>query len=458
MNPLPIVYLHLETGIFPIFLAMVLLMQLARASEPGHYTQSGQRQLLLLVGGFILLTVLFGALLYNMSPLLAVELAAGVILSLMHPANALCFFVHLLYLRPWEIATTNPLLLALPRGLAMLCFLAWLIHPGLHGKPSPPAHKALILLLAFSAWLFLTTFMTPDIADTQSDWFSVYFKSLVVFVMCLFFIDSERSVSEFQLTIVISALALMVVRLYQYHVEGPDLVRLQSSGTIGDSNDLAAVVVMALPFALLPVFRKSVGLGQQIMGVLFSGLSILVIWLSQSRGAMLALAAQVLMTQVLRAARIKWLSILLMGGVLAVGYTVALRAIPRDSEDMEASQQGRIGYWKAAIGMTVHHPIFGVGYGEFPANVDEHMTAHSSWFLAFAESGIPGGLLFISFFVTVLRTAWHNRLQRPAQLYALVGYGVAMSFLSHTYLMDVYLLAGLVMSSDSLRNMVPDVL
>ena len=38
----------------------------------------------------------------------------------------------------------------------------------------------------------------------------------------------------------ISALALMTVRLYQYHVEGA-VERLESTGMFGDPNDLAAV-------------------------------------------------------------------------------------------------------------------------------------------------------------------------------------------------------------------------
>src|SRR5258708_2861673 len=118
MLPLPIQYLHLETAVLPIFLAMVLWMQLARASGPGYYTPPRRTHLFFLIAGFTLSTIAFGAFLFNVSPLLAVELAAGVTLSLLHPVNALCFFVHLLFLRPWEIAMDNSLLLALPRLLA----------------------------------------------------------------------------------------------------------------------------------------------------------------------------------------------------------------------------------------------------------------------------------------------------------------------------------------------------
>jgi O-antigen ligase len=234
----------------------------------------------------------------------------------------------------------------------------------------------------------------------------------------------------------------------------------------GDPNDLAAVVVMALPFALVPVFKETAHLGPQILGILFGGISGLVIWYSQSRGAMLALSVQALTAGYLKSNGKKWLSTLLLGSLLGAGYIAAIKAIPRESGEMHASSEGRITYWKTAVNMTLRHPIFGVGFGQYPENYDHYSigtkyewgrrTAHSSWFLAFAESGVLGGILYVIFFVSVLQTAWRNRQRWPEQLYALVGYGVVMSFLSHTYLIYFYLLAGLVMASDSLKERADD--
>src|SRR5207302_10031172 len=192
-------------------------------------------------------------------------------------------------------------------------------------------------------------------------------------------------------------------------------------------------------------------LARQIMGFLFTGFSVLVIWYTKSRGAMLALAVQILTAGTLKTSGNKWLRMLLLAGLLGAGYVAAVKAIPRDPEDMLVSTENRITYWKAAVNMSLHHPIWGVGYGQFEQNVWQHQTAHSSWFLAFAESGILGGLLFVAFFVAVLWTAWSIRRQYPEQLYALVGYGVAMTFLSHTYLIYPYMLAGLIIASDSLH-------
>ena len=50
-----------------------------------------------------------------------------------------------------------------------------------------------------------------------------------------------------------------------------------------------------------------------------------------------------------------------LAGFLGAGYIFAIKAIPRESGEMQASSDDRITYWKTAINMTVRHPIFATG-------------------------------------------------------------------------------------------------
>jgi len=455
-------YIHLETGILLLFLTMIVWTQTERANVPGFYSRNPRQQIVGLSIVFALLSLGFASLLYNVSPLLGIALAAGFTISLIHPANALCFFVLMLFLRPWEILTTQPLLLALPRLLAAVCFVSWLLYPGKSGKPTVRTSSALVLFTVYSVWLFLTTFRVPDVAAAQVDWFSTFFKSIIVLLLCVSFIESEKSVREFELTLVLSALALMGVGLYQFLSQRASSGRLESVGSFGDSNDLASLIIMSVPFALIPVFNKSTGLVRQIFGLIFSVFSVLVIWLTNSRGAFLALFVQILAFLALRSSRKSWRPMALLGGILGLGFFAALKAIPRAPEEMEASQESRITYWKAAVNMTLHNPIWGVGFDQYPDNYESYAsgvkyewgrrTAHSSWLLAFAESGLIGGLLYVLFFLAVVRTAWRNRQEWPAQFYALAGYGVAMTFLSHTYGIYIAVLSGLILASNSIKE------
>src|SRR5262249_1796812 len=151
-------------------------------------------------------------------------------------------------------------------------------------------------------------------------------------------------------------------------------------------------------------------------GFFFFAIALSAVWYSQSRGALLALAAQIagyyLTTAVLKKRIWAWVPI----GLVACGYLFFLTLIKRDVAAMEASSQSRIAYWRAAGNMALHNPFFGVGFDQFPERYEAYApslifesgrrAAHSSWLLPFAESGIIGGLLFAAFFVIVLQTAW----------------------------------------------------
>jgi hypothetical protein len=103
--------------------------------------------------------------------------------------------------------------------------------------------------------------------------------------------------------------------------------------------------------------------------------------------------------------------------------------------------------------MVVHSPIFGVGFSGYPMEFEHYAprfiesgvrTAHSSWFLALAETGFLGFALFLGLFLWALRTSWNLRKIFPELFFATLGYGIAMSFLSHTYAIYFYILLGVV--------------
>ena len=467
MDELLLRYIHIETGIMLIFVLMLAFIQRARIAEDDSYIRNARLQGRVMMVLFPLLTLIFTAFLYRISPLLALELAMAFTLALLHPVNALCFFVHLLFLRPWDIIPGNPLLAALPRLLAGTCLVSWVINPEKHGAPGRQTARALLLLLAFSAWLFLSTFIAANIAAAQAAWFDTFFKALIVFVMCSFFIDNKRSVSEFKYTILISIFTMAILGFYQMLLgSGAALSGRLEAVSMLDPNDLAAISIIAVPLALAPVFSRVQGLSQRLIGFLFFTVAVLTIWYSQSRGALLALAAQLVLFQCLRTfRRSRALAALLMLGI-GIGYAFLMGTLTRTANDLDASKESRLVYWETALRMTARHPLLGVGYNQYPETYETYSsslkyesgkrTAHSSWLLAFAESGLLGGLLFAAFFITVLQTAWRNRAERPDQFYALGGYAVAMTFLSHTYLLFPYLLYGLILASDSVKERMPD--
>lgn len=458
---LPIEDLHLETGVVFLFLVMVVRSELGRSTEPDYDPLGAAAPLRLLPFFFLFVASALTVLLYGVSPFLGLELAAGVTLALFHPANALCFMVLLMILRPWEIGPPNEVLGLIPRFGVTICLFSWSLHPAKRAKLTWEGLRPVLFLLGFSAWLLLSAIKTPSVTATLADWFDKFFKPLMFFGMTLFLVDDERSVREFQLTLVISCLSLMAAGAYRFYSVGLTAGRLISSGKLGDPNDMGALIAMALPFALVPAFRRRSGLFTKTAALLYAGLAAFVIWLTRSRGTMLALCAQLLVYRLIRSKRGR-LGVLLTAGALGIGYFGILQLVPRDPDEMNASADSRLTFWKSAVNMAVHNPLLGVGFDQYPerymsfavGKVYErgNRTAHSSWFLALGESGFVGFSLFLAFFVSVVRVAWRSRVKRPDQLYAVAGYGVAMSFLSHTYSQYFYILMALVLASAAVKE------
>jgi hypothetical protein len=111
-------------------------------------------------------------------------------------------------------------------------------------------------------------------------------------------------------------------------------------------------------------------------------------------------------------------------------------------------------YIKTGLNMGIRNPILGVGYESYEINFERyateilyewgHRTAHNTWILAFAETGFLGFGFFVMMFWSAIQMSRQVFDQFPEYLVSLVGYAIAFSFLSHTYLLYPYMLYGLI--------------
>src|SRR5688500_173948 len=102
MNTVNYFYLHVETLVLFIYLGTMLWFEWQRQKMP-----AARRPVVWAKWIVILLTmgILWGVLhhlLHGEFPWLSAGLTLGMTLALMNPVQALCFWVHLLILRPWE--------------------------------------------------------------------------------------------------------------------------------------------------------------------------------------------------------------------------------------------------------------------------------------------------------------------------------------------------------------------
>lgn len=236
-------------------------------------------------------------------------------------------------------------------------------------------------------------------------------------------------------------------------------------GTVANSTDFAAHLLLTLPILLLFVYSSKLFV-LRTAALLGVGFGIITILKSGSRGALVALAVGALFVFLRGRARDRIaLACLIPMTFMAVlvlfpaNLVERLRSFSASSDaDQSAieSSESRKYLLKMALQYTFEFPVFGVGPGQFP-NYEGGQTksmgthgyyheTHNSWLQASSECGIPGGFFFtagwISTFLVVNRT-YRKARKRPdcadirdmtfCVLLAILCFCTAISFLNFAY-------------------------
>jgi O-antigen ligase len=196
------------------------------------------------------------------------------------------------------------------------------------------------------------------------------------------------------------------------------------SGTIGDPNELAAVLVasVALAVGLLKTTARAPAIRLGILGVM--GFCLLAIFLTLSRGGILALGVSLLAGIFLGG---RW-----RGGYAAIAAMAAISAIfyfgavaspqARDRLTKADGGSGRTDIWKVGWRIVKAKPVLGVGSGNFQVSarhyvlrsgnlkrsdfiVETSHVAHNMYLHVLSELGIVGLALFLGIAGVSLRSA-----------------------------------------------------
>lgn len=246
------------------------------------------------------------------------------------------------------------------------------------------------------------------------------------------------------------------------------------SGTIGDPNELAAVLVPGaiLGAALAVVLKRSPLLRMMALGS--AALCVAGVFLTLSRGGLVAFGVALVMAVVIggrwRAQALMLAAVVLMGALFYFGYIASDDAVNRVTAFEGGT--GRTDLWTVGWRMVEDKPLAGVGVGNFETAsvhyllepgalrrdefiVDTPKVAHNTYLHVLAELGVVGFALFMSIIAfslyCVLRAArafarLHEReleLMSRALFVALAGVLAADFFISEQFNKQLWLLLGL---------------
>jgi putative inorganic carbon (HCO3(-)) transporter len=356
-------------------------------------------------------------------------------------------------------------------------------------RGAPLRSVQLYLLLGFLGVMILSWISADRWLGAAPEAIQQFAPSLTMFLLTICSVDSMRRLKAATILMVALSLVIMAQGFAAYHFginqrtflfdastgeelspgadsgdeiaaaepddsgdgEAAQVKRIRGLGFLHDPNDLALGFVVALPLI-------GIGTGKSRFRTSLMYLSTAAlcygVFLTHSRGGTLGAAVVLLLTFATRLGRVR---ALLLVGILAIGAIALDIGGGRKFSAEDDSAAGRLDAWSEGLQMLKSQPIIGVGYRQFV----EHntLTAHNSFVLCFAETGLAGYFLWLSMLgVTLLQLQELKKLpgDKPVEVeirnhastlqHALFGFMAAAFFLSRTYIPLLYLLIGLCAS------------
>ncbi len=403
----------------------------------------------------------------GIQPLIAVGVVAGIVFACAVFADLAAGFAVLAFISFLDTLPTSGAL-SLAKGAGLLVAIAWLAKLGAGDRDQRDFfadHPQLTwILIAFLGWSTLSLLWATN-AGMGIAAVSRYLPNILLLPIAYSAIRTRRD-----LVLVAGAVVLGAVLAASFGIlQPPDSALIEESsratGTVGDPNELAAFLLVGLGlaagFALGRTRSPAVRLGASVAAVLCVG----GVFLSLSRGGLVALAAMMLAGTLFAG---RWrLAIALITLCVATGgvlYFTQLAPLPARERVTKASGgTGRSDLWTIGVRMVKAHPVTGVGAGNFQAVSANYVlqpgtitrgdlifssapkVTHNTYLEIMAEEGLPGFLLFACVVASCLACAlkaarlWAARNEASMEALArgiflgLIGMLVADFFISNMY-------------------------
>lgn len=242
---------------------------------------------------------------------------------------------------------------------------------------------------------------------------------------------------------------------------GLTLGNFRAMGSFNVPNPLAAYIEFTVPMLLLLALlgfrgslRHETGRGIWLFSILASGVGLLVIGLTQSRGGYIGMAVALLVVFMQLPRRYQVGSML--AGILVVSafaltpigqsqidrFRSALDEDQSPVREVHGGALGRESLWKAGIAMLEDKPLTGIGAGEYDYHYRQYVPewidrfprgqAHDGWIQMGAQAGIPGVLAFSVWISASLLALWNATRRATDEISRLLAWGALAVMLAFT--------------------------
>jgi probable O-glycosylation ligase (exosortase A-associated) len=324
--------------------------------------------------------------------------------------------------------------------------------------------------VGFLLGLIAVSVVTADVTEFAFNLMTVVIGYVMVYWVIVKQVTTLEQIKK--LFFVLTLVHIVVAALTPGMFTSSERQYVASGSFLGDGNDFALSVNIAIPMCLFLLFDA-----KKVLPRLFYCAAMLFLVISvvatQSRGGTIALVVVGLYYWLKSESKLR------TGVLAAIAVVVVFAFAPPEyfmrmhdvANTQEGSAQGRIEAWKAGVNMALDHPLLGVGVGHFPVKYGAvykrnaegpWRTAHSIYFLILGELGFPGLIVLLMFIFGNL--AANRRLAKLCEerdptrrntdlallactSAAMLAFATGGAFLSAIYYPHLYILAGVLAAS-----------
>lgn len=336
---------------------------------------------------------------------LRVMVAFAVPIALLRPFEGLLIYLWFSFARPADFVWRAD----------RFDFMVWIAAACLVGyflfelNQSPIRMKGMILLLLLWGWLGLTSLTAFDTSLAYPKLWE-YSRGFIMAFMTASMANSEKRIRQILYVLALSLGLLGSKSALDVFLTGFSSSVVGPGGMISEQNEYALALNMGIPILVWLARDDSRRWVRWALQAMALGSAIAVIGTRSRSGLLGLLMAALVLTICSKRKFLASVSVILgMIALLLFGPKTALERYSTISTAAtnDASAIGRLQAWEAAIQMTRHHPVFGVGPRNFVlvfplySNAEPRVT-HNAVFEMMSETGIPGCVFFLAMILAAI--------------------------------------------------------
>jgi O-antigen ligase len=259
-------------------------------------------------------------------------------------------------------------------------------------------------MAAFAFLTFLSTYSVPDMDYAIEALIDVLKLAGVFFLLQQLLHTEKRAISAVQ-WLLLFVVILSLCAIYGY-VTGTEPVPFKENGAIRASvagvfnpNALAGTLAMVCPIALITIMRGKTW-WWRLWGVVALGILLVGLYLTNSRGGILAVGLGMGIVLVQQLGWIRGFLLAVLAGTLLIvcgpsRLAQSAAVVSEGGVQADESSMGRVIAWRHGLEMFEKRPLMGVGFNQFPAH--SPVEAHNSFVQALGEGGFLNALCWVGF-------------------------------------------------------------